>query len=297
MVTNFYEKVLRQLQAHLRVLADKPEESVANTLDALWFAAAGTPYSVEAAVGKDRPLLSKDQEVELHRLIDLRLAGTPLAHITGRQQFMGLELLASPAALIPRKETELLAASAIDILQSNEWEEEPPHVIDLCTGAGNIAIALALSRPNVRVFASDISPGAIELTNKNIELHRVSDRVETRSGDLLEPFRHEEFFGNMDIITCNPPYISSGRVGEMEAEISAHEPPLAFDGGPFGIAIINRLIMEALQFLRTGGWLAFEIGLGQGDSIIKRIEKRKLYQQVIPIRDRGDDIRVILAQC
>ena len=296
MRVDIYEEALGRLQDSLATLADKPEESAQTTLHALWFTASGSPLSAQGATGKELPCLNPNQELELHRLIGLRLAGTPLAHITGRQQFMGLELLAGPEALIPRKETELLAERAMALLQEEHLGDRRPYIIDLCTGAGNLAIFFALSFKEAKVFASDISPDCIELTQRNIVLHEVSDNVELRMGDLLEPFNSEEFYGNIDLILCNPPYISSGRVGEMAGEISMHEPSQAFDGGPFGISIINRLIQDSLKFLRAGGWLAFEIGLGQGPSVIKRIEKKQSYSRVVPVRDREGNVRTLLAQ-
>ena len=296
MATGVYEAALRRVEEQIRLLKDKPEESAHTTLDALWFAAAGMPVSAAETKGKDRPPLQAVQQVELHRLIDLRMTGVPLAHITGRQQFMGLEMLAGPEALIPRKETELLAEQAVNILQTGRWEGRQPHVIDLCTGAGNLAVVLALAHPEARIFASDISPDCLLLTRKNLQMHKVSDRVETVLGNLLEPFRREELYNRIDLITCNPPYISSSKVAGMESEISEHEPVLAFDGGPFGIAIINRLVQEAPKFLRPGGWLAFEVGLGQGAAIDKRIEKKQIYTKFIPVLDKENNIRVLLAQ-
>ena len=296
MATGVYEVALRRIEEHILLLEDKPEESTHSTLDALWFAAAGMPVSAAGTIGKDRPPLQADQQVELLRLIDLRMAGVPLAHITGRQQFMGLEMLAGPEALIPRKETELLAEQAVKILQIGQWEERQPHAIDLCTGAGNLAVVLALSHPEARIFASDISLNCLLLTRKNLQMHKVSDRVETVLGDLLEPFHREELYNNIDLITCNPPYISSSKVAGMASEISEHEPVLAFDGGPFGVGIINRLVQDAPQFLRPGGWLVFEVGLGQGPAIVKRMEKKQIYEKVVPIADKENNIRVLLAQ-
>ena len=127
-------------------------------------------------------------------------------------------------------------------------------------------------------------------------MYKVSDRVETVLGDLLEPFHREELYNNIDLITCNPPYISSSKVAGMASEISEHEPVLAFDGGPFGVGIINRLVQDAPQFLRPGGWLAFEVGLGQGPAIVKRMEKKQIYEKVVPIADKENNIRVLLAQ-
>ena len=296
MANDLYGEALNRLRSHLHTLADKPEESAETTLNALWFAACGTPLSAVKAAGRLRPALHADQQIELRRLIDARLAGAPLAHLTGRQHFMGLELLAGPEAMIPRKETELLAETAIDILNSGLSENPEPRIIDLCTGAGNLATVLALAFPGARVFASDLSPECIELTKKNLALHRIANRVETLTGDLLRPFSDEDFEGAIDLIVCNPPYISTSKVSGMEEEIAAHEPSLAFDGGPFGISIVNRLVQDATSFLRPGGWLVFEIGLGQGPTVIKRIEKKRLYAKILPVRDREGNVRVISLQ-
>ncbi len=296
MAADLYSQLRKILQDNLHTLADKPEESAETTLKALWFAACGAPLSAVKAAELACPALDPTQETELRRLIDARLIGIPLAHLTGRQHFMGLELLAGPQALIPRKETELLAQTAIDMLNAELAENPTPQIIDLCTGAGNLATVLALAFPGATVFASDLSPDCLELAEKNFARHEVADRVKTRAGDLLEPFNQDNFQGGIDLITCNPPYISSGKVKGLDQEIAAHEPTLAFDGGPFGISIVNRLIQDAPKFLRPGGWLVFEIGLGQGPAVIKWIEKRQLYRDIRPVNDRNGDIRVICLQ-
>lgn len=293
---DLYKQTLQLLEDHILFLQDKPEESAQSTLDALWFAAAGKPLSAAATVGKEIPSLQAEQQIELQRLIDLRLKGTPLAHITGRQQFMGVEMLAGPEALIPRKETEILAQQAIRIVQSQDWHDHNPQILDLCTGAGNVAVVLALVHSKARIFATDISQDCLALAQKNFQMHQVANRVTTVLGDLLAPFSREAFYGGFDLITCNPPYISTSKVGEMAAEIADHEPVQAFDGGPFGIALINRLIQEAPLFLRSGGWLAFEVGLGQGPALIKRMEKKKIFTDIVPVSDHINNTRVLLAR-
>ena len=102
--------------------------------------------------------------------------------------------------------------------------------------------------------------------------------------------------GSVDLLTCNPPYISSGKVDAMDEEIANYEPRLAFDGGPFGIKILQRLIKEAPRFIKPGGWLAFEIGLGQGPAWVQRLEKTNKFNDVCPVKDRAGDIRAVLAQ-
>lgn len=293
--SEIYAELLSRLENDLVILQDKPEENAVNTLAALWCKAAGIPMSVERAAGQLLPELDGEQQDFLTDLVAQRLLGVPLAHLTGRQQFMGIEFFTSPAALIPRKETEILGKAAMELLGELSGRFDHPHVMDICTGAGNLAVALALQRPDCKVVASDLSPDAIALARKNTELHQLADRVSLYEGDLFLPFDNEDFFASIDLITCNPPYISTAKVGEMGEEISGHEPSLAFDGGAFGIKILHRLIKEAPKYMKNGGWLAFEVGQGQGAAILKRMEKKYSYSRVVSVTDESGHIRAVLA--
>lgn len=286
----------RQLDrlVHLTILEDKPEETIETTLKALWLTAAGNPKSVETAATCDLPPLTPGEEKELAELIERRLDGVPLAHITGCQQFMGVELLTSPEALIPRKETEILGRQALKLLTRLADQQDEIILMDICTGAGNLIVSLAVNIPEVQSYAADLSEDAVNLAQKNVSLHQLQHRVEVRAGDLLTPFDNEKFHHRVDVLLCNPPYISSRRVSEMAREISEYEPRLAFDGGPFGIKILNSLMKQAPQFLKPGGWLAFEVGLGQGESIVKRMEKS--YSNVQTACDENGEIRVVMGQ-
>lgn len=284
----------QRLSEKLSILVDKPEETFTATLQALWHMAAGNPKSAEVAAGLELPVLEINQEKRLLDLVGQRLNGTPLAYITGRQQFMGVELLAGPEALIPRKETEILGRAALDILTKMIDQQDKTTLIDVCTGAGNLVVSLATKLPKVRCYASDLSADAVSLARKNVDFHRLKNRVDVREGDLLTPFDNGHFHHQVDVLLCNPPYISSTRVAEMPEEISDHEPWLAFDGGPFGIKILNSLMKEAPRFLKTGGWLVFEVGAGQGDAMVKKM--RKSYRQVLTKTDNSGVIRAILAQ-
>lgn len=294
---NLWSELLTSLARDLVVLPDKLEETPEATLLALWWKVCGQPLSaIAASYNKKLPDISPEQENELRRLIARRLAGTPLAHLTGRQHFMNVELLASPDALVPRKETELLGGAALRLLLDMAKVTQSLMYIDVCTGAGNLPVALALQVPGMIVYAADISALAVRLAQQNIDLYNLTERVTVRAGDLLAPFDSEEFYHKVDLLTCNPPYISSGKVPAMHREISDHEPGLAFDGGPFGITILRRLIGEAPKFLKPGGWLAYEVGLGQGEQMIKHMEKKYHYRLVRPVIDAHGDIRAILGQ-
>jgi release factor glutamine methyltransferase len=290
-----YRELFDRLQDNLVVLQDKPEETTETTLAALWCAAAGTPVSVEKAALQPIAKLDTEQRELLCSLVEQRLSGVPLAHITGRQQFMGIELLAGPEALIPRKETEILGGAAITLLREMMTSNEAVKIIDVCTGAGNLAVVMALSCPFSTVYASDLSANAVSLARENAVFHSISDRLSVSVGDLFASFDVAEFHNAIDLITCNPPYISTAKVAAMEEEISDHEPALAFDGGPFGIKILHRFIKEAPRYLKPGGWLAFEVGSGQGPTMVKRMQKNDSYSKVQPLLDENGQIRAILA--
>ena len=291
-----YRDALARLKEQLVLLQDKPEETAETTLAALWCAASGTPLSVQNAASQPLERLDNSQQGKLMNLIERRLAGVPLAHLTGRQQFMGIELLTSDEALIPRKETEILGTAAVRLLQEMSGSGDGIRVMDVCTGAGNLVVAMALNCRNCSLFASDLSKEAVALAGRNVAFHDLTDQVSLFEGDLFGPFDAENFYDSFDLITCNPPYISSAKVSEMEDEISDHEPALAFDGGSFGIKILHRFIREAPKYLHKGGWTACEVGLGQGRTLVKRMEKKYPYSRVVPVEDQDGDIRVILAQ-
>ncbi len=277
-------------------LEDKPEESARATLRSLWLTAAGNPMSVEQAHVLE---LSELTEIELDNLrknIDRRLKGVPLTHLTNRQQFMGIELLVGPEALIPRKETELLGYGALEILNNCVEKKGSARVIDVCTGSGNLALALACHQGAAEVYAADLSVDAVKLARRNNAYMGLEERVKFYTGNLLVPFNFEEYYNKIDVLTCNPPYISSGKFESMSDEITEFEPKIAFDGGPFGIKILTRLITEAPKYLANDGWLAFELGLGQGEPMLMRLEKNKEYGEVKALKNKTGEIRAIMAQ-
>ena len=134
------------------------------------------------------------------------------------------------------------------------------------------------------------------LARRNAQHLRMEDRVEFREGDLLTPFDDPGFHGRVDLLVCNPPYISSKKVDTMPSEIADHEPRLAFDGGPLGIRSVERLMREAPRFLCPGGYLAFEVGLGQGPALLKRMAGNKSYVRQRSLVDAAGDIRVVMAE-
>jgi release factor glutamine methyltransferase len=285
------------LEGKIQFLADKPEETVDSTLMALWFAASGVPKSITEATKYPLPQLTKQQLKLLDELIIKRLNGTPVAHITGRQNFMGIELISDSRALIPRRETELLGWKALELSLLVSSTKGRTEVFDLCCGSGNLGLGLAYHNASSIIHASDISLDAISLARENIELLNLKDRVKVEQSDLFEVFNSDQFYNKVDIIVCNPPYISSFKVSKMDPEISNNEPSLAFDGGMIGLRIIQRLISESAQYLVPHkGWLLFEVGIGQGELIIEFSRRANHYQRVESISDSSGNIRVILLQ-
>lgn len=283
--------LLDDVAGFFRALPDKPEETADSVLRALWLLASGTPAAASRALGFALPDLDEAQSKKLRELIDRKRSGVPLAHLTGRQEFMGLELLAGPGAMIPRRETEILGNAALAEIRRRASGAASVAVIDVCTGSGNLALAYAHHEPKARVLASDLSAAAIDVARRNAEFTKLASRVEFRVGDLLAPF---EGTPPVDVLSCNPPYISTAKVATMPAEISAHEPKLPFDGGAFGLSIITRLLKEAERFVKPGGALCFEIGLGQGPGLQRMIQRLPWAASVSPQLDAAGAIRAFV---
>ncbi len=288
-------RVAERLGATWSPLPDKPEETIDLTVRALWFLAHGEPRSVVRAGHDALPSLNDAEVTRLWELVESRTRGVPLAHITGRQNFMGLELLSTGEALIPRRETEILARTAIELLDVVPRSREPRLAIDVCTGSGNVALALASHDPSVRVVGADLAPEAVALAQRNAAHTGLADRARFMVSDLFVSFETAEFLGHADLVTCNPPYISSAKVPEMHEEIAKYEPRLAFDGGALCLAIISRLLSDAPRFLRPGCSVAFEVGVGLGKYVSGRARKSGVYVDVREIADAAGETRVIVA--
>lgn len=190
------------------------------------------------------------------------------AQRTGHLSFLGLELLVSPGVLVPRPETELLARTAIALLQPAARTDRPLVVIDVCCGAGNLACAIVAHLPGVRAWALDLLPAAVELTRRNAERLGLGNRVTAAQGDLFAPLAGLGLEGTVDAVVCNPPYISTRRLESDRRTLLDHEPREAFDGGPYGLSIQQRVVKEAAAYLRPGAPLVMEVGQGQERQVL-----------------------------
>ena len=191
----------------------------------------------------------------------------------GLTRFMGLDLAVAPGVLVPRQETELLALSAIDVLGPALAAGRPGRLVDLCCGSGNLACALAWHLPGLQVWACDLLVAAADLARRNAESLGLAGRITVRHGDLLAPLGGLGLEGTLDALVCNPPYISSGRLAGDRASLLEREPREAFDGGPYGLAIHQRVAREAGAWLKPGAPLLMEIGAGQDRQVARLFER------------------------
>ncbi|MCI0776747.1 MAG: peptide chain release factor N(5)-glutamine methyltransferase [Chloroflexi bacterium] len=199
--------------------------------------------------------LNLEHRTSYEALVDGRIAHRPTAYIIGHKEFFGLDFACSPAALIPRPDTELLVETAIEQLR----ERGPVLAVDLGTGSGPIAVSLATHLPQVRVVATDISAAALALARRNALAHCVASRIEFVHSSLLKPLS-----GRFDLIAANLPYIPSRTYNALPPEIREHEPEAALRAGRRGTAIIEAMLSQAFDRLAPGGLLLAEHGWNQG---------------------------------
>jgi release factor glutamine methyltransferase len=236
----------------------------------------------------------EETDVGLQEIADKRKEGIPLEYIIGRVVFMGLSLYCSPDTLIPRKETELLVETAVTLLHRDGKPKGEKTVIEVGTGSGNIAIALAMNTENVRILASDICDSAVNVARRNVDLYDLGSRISLLCGDLFEPFEGLVSDENIDMVICNPPYIPTKSLEKLDPKIINHEPILALDAGAYGIDFFRKLINGAVTLLKPRGMLVFEIGAGQEKLVNMLFDKNGGYEDIEHIKD-GDETRVMSA--
>ncbi|MGO4620496.1 class I SAM-dependent methyltransferase [Ensifer sp. 2YAB10] len=206
---------------------------------------------------------------------------------------MGVELELAPDVLVPREETELLGRKAVSVLADRP---AAPTVIDMCCGSGNLALGIANEVPSARVWGADLTDSTVALARRNVDRLQTGARVSIRQGDLFGAFEGDNLEGTVDMIVCNPPYISTGRLEGDRAHLLESEPREAFDGGPYGISIHQRLIRDAVAFLKPGGWLLFEFGEGQDRQAAALLSRIKTYEPVTFATDRDGKPRVAIVR-
>ena len=231
-------------------------------------------------------------ETELSAFISLiarRLQWEPVAYITGRKEFWSFSLEVNDSVLIPRPDTEILVEEALDIC--NNFTSLDMRILDIGTGSGAIALALASEIEGVKVVATDISAPAIPLAQKNTAASGLTERIDFRQGNLFEPVE-----GLFDIIVSNPPYIAAGDYEELPASVKAFEPRVALLAGVSGLEFYEKLIYSAPEYLKKNGWLLLEIGDKQEAGVRSILEASGFYESVILRRDYAGLPRVIKAR-
>jgi release factor glutamine methyltransferase len=246
---------------------------------------------VQLYVQFDRPLETAELAA-IRELVKRRQGGESVAYITGSKEFFGLELAVDARVLVPRPDTETLVDEALARLPAaaGDGTMAAARIADVGTGSGAVAIAIAKSaakrHPALEVFASDLSPGALEIARANAERHGLA--VTFVEGDLDAPLRALAPF---DLIVANLPYVASAEIDGLAAEVRA-EPRLALDGGDDGLALVRRLIAAAPELLRAGGALALEIGAGQAEATAALMTAAR-FTDLRLRRDLGEIDRVV----
>lgn len=232
--------------------------------------------------------VGSQQEQELDGIVDRRLQREPLAYILGYREFYGINLLVSPNVLIPRPETESLVEHAL-FMALMGMETRELVIADVGTGCGAIAINLAIHLPHARIFALDISDGALDVASYNIRAHNVADRVSLGKGDLLEPLEEP-----VDLIVANLPYIPTGRIASLQPEIQ-WEPGQALDGGPEGLDLITRLLTQAPAKLKEQSTILLELDPDQVPAV-ERLARQHFPEAAISVEQdlaRQDRVFVV----
>lgn len=233
--------------------------------------------------------LEKEQLAELNRMVGERVRHVPLQYLTGRTEFMSLAFAVSPAVLIPRQDTEILAEKCIELVRAMGSETRAGiRVLDMCTGSGCIGISIARECPGCRVTACDISQAALEIAKLNAKCAGVQDRLEFRPGNLFEALEGRPVF---DLIVSNPPYIETEVVDGLQKEVRDFEPHIALDGGKDGLDFYRRIVAGAPEYLPDGGYLAFEIGYNQGERVKELMERD--FTDIQILKDLGGNDRVV----
>lgn len=273
-----------------------------------WLLSAATGLSrIELYVQHERPLSDRERSL-LREGVRRRAEGEPLQYVTGEMPFRHLVIKVRPGVLIPRPETEVLVDVALDRLREGTGSNENTGpgagdevdegsevgrlgpVVDLCTGTGCVALSLAHEVPDLSVLATDISALAVDLASENAERLGLSERVTAIECDLFEALPRD-LAGTIAGVVANPPYVPSNELPELPIEVAEFEPRVALDGGPDGLEVVRRIMREASEWLRRGGWLALEVH--EHRAVDAAREMAEWYEGVEVIRDLTGRERVV----
>ncbi|HHY93222.1 MAG TPA: peptide chain release factor N(5)-glutamine methyltransferase [Firmicutes bacterium] len=243
-------------------------------------------------LGEDLP----DEPLEQFRaLLGRRAQGTPVAYLTGHKEFFGLDFEVTPAVLIPRPETEILVERALQVASELPATQRGLSILDLGTGSGALAVALAAALPSARLVATDCSAAALEVAARNAQRQGVRARIAFRQGDLWAALPEKDAARRpvFDLIVSNPPYIPADELAALPREVR-QEPRPALDGGPDGLAFYRRLAAGLPAYLAPGGWVLLEVGAGQASAVNRLLAEAGL-TVLSPVKDLAGIERVVQA--
>ncbi|WP_419656783.1 peptide chain release factor N(5)-glutamine methyltransferase [Desulfosarcina variabilis] len=236
---------------------------------------------IDLYLNHDQPLDKKERGY-FKALIKRRLSGEPVAYITGRREFWSLELMVGPQVLIPRPETECLVEAVLPFLQNGDTGG-CKRILDMGTGSGAIAIALAHEYPQGQFVAMDHSLAALKMARQNARKHGVDPHIVWYCGSWDAPLKPEQ--ETFDLIVSNPPYIPSGDIDGLQTEVRDYEPRLALDGCPDGVSCLRTIIQSVYRYLKSGGMLALEMGWDQAAAVIEIANCTGQYENIQIIKD------------
>ena len=240
---------------------------------------------------------------EYFKLLDIRGSGVPLQHITGIQEFMGLEFAVNEHVQIPRQDTETLVEDALDVINQNVLRGEALSikpkkdydVLDLCCGSGAIGVSLAALCPKVKVTCSDLSKDAISVARQNASKLAGGKKISFEEGNLLMPFKGRFKNKKFDMIISNPPYIKTSVIPTLQKEVRDHEPMMALDGGASGLDCYRQIIADAADCLKKEGVLMFEIGHDQKEEVCALLEETGRFENITGLQDLAHRDRIVFA--
>jgi release factor glutamine methyltransferase len=233
-----------------------------------------------------QPLSAADVE-RIESLARRRLAGEPVARITGTREFWGLPFIVTPDVLVPRPETETAVETALALI----GRMAAPRILDIATGSGAILLALLSALPHARGIGTDIDRQALLVARRNAAQLGLADRAEfvvSNYGSAID--------GGFDLVVSNPPYIATSQIATLQREVRDHDPRLALDGGPDGLSAYRAIVGDAMRLLAPGGYLVFEIGQGQESDVARLLRDTELAPVGEPRRDLAGIARVVVAQ-
>jgi release factor glutamine methyltransferase len=239
----------------------------------------------------DNPDIPEESILRIDQFVRRRISREPLQYILGYTEFYGIKIMLGAGVLIPRPETELLVEAAIKIVSGFKGESSKVKILDLCTGSGCIALALAQIFTDAKVYGTDISEAALGYAEKNAGINSITN-VTFLTGSLFDPLKKNLRF---DMIISNPPYIRRQDIKDLQPEIKEWEPVEALDGGEDGLDYYRAIIPEAGTYLKKHGCLMFELGIHQAKAVKKMAEDAG-FQDISVIKDYSGIERIFIAR-